>query len=658
MTRLPSLSLRGLIIILAVLPVVLASAVLIGLLLMTTTRVADQLGRQLGETAIDRVRTETRDFLAAAVSLSELYVHRLTVSRTLRHDDLDSWLPVLLDDLRANPSVASVCFATPAGDTVWLLRNDGQLEYGRAASGRADDTQEWRADPATGALTPLRRYTYVATERPWYRLAMAERQPVWTPIYFWFPGQTGASVTGAGYTRAVRLDDGTLLGVLVIDVTLASLSEFLQRLPLARDGALFLTDDQGLLVAASEGPTADAGARLTLAGSPSPTANALAAFEKTAPTSTGRTTASGRTLRVLSADLSPFAGVQWRLLVALPESVFMAEAWAARRTGLLAAVTLALGLALLAALLSRRLSRPLLELTSHIRRIGGGDLDGRLELHGARELVELSRELNAMAAGLKERTQMKQAMELAMQVQQSLLPRSMPRNRLLDVHGFSRYCDATGGDYFDFVESLDLGPDGMLIAIGDVMGHGVAASLLMATARAALRASVQRDADLGDVMTRINRVLARDSADVRFVTMTLMLVDPVRRRARWACAAHDPIIVYDPAHDRFSELADGDVPLGAIDTTQYQEYAANDLPVGAVLLLGTDGIWEAKNAQGEYFGKERLLNLVRRHALLTAREIALAIDAEHRQFTGDAPVLDDITLVVVKLPQPATAGPM
>lgn len=644
-------TLRLLIIALVSLPVVAVSGLLIVLLMATSTRVAEQLGRQLGDSAIDRVRTQTRDFLSNAVAVSDLYVHRLAVAGTLDPDDLDRWLPVLLDDLKAHSAVASICFARPDGATVWLLRNAGRLEFGRAASGETDATREWIVDPDNGTRTPLRTYTYVATDRPWFTLAVASNEPKWTPIYFWFPDQTGAAVTGTGYTRKVVGPGGELLGVLVIDVTLASLSDFLQRLPLAREGALFLTDDLGLLVAASDGPTnADASTRLSLTNSPSPAAAALAPFERTPPTTTARTLADGKPARVLTADLAPYPGIAWRLLVAVPESAFMAEAWAARRTGLIAATVTALLLVLLALLLSRTLSKPLLDLTSHIRRIGTGDLDARIRLDGARELIELSDELNAMSAGLKERTQMKQAMELAMQVQQSLLPRTMPRKGPLDIHGMSRYCDATGGDYFDFVESLDLGGEGTLIAIGDVMGHGVAASLLMATARAALRASVGSGATLGQVMTRINRVLAQDTTDVRFVTMTLLHIDPVRRRACWACAAHDPVIVFDPATGAFTELSDGDLPLGAVESTEYLEYSVDDLPPSGVLLLGTDGIWEARNAADEFFGKERLLDLVRQNASGTARQIATAIDAAHRAFTGDAPITDDITLVVIKLP--------
>jgi len=655
----PSLSLQTLILLLTTLPVLLLSTALVTLLVLTSSRVSEQLGRQLGDSAIDRVRTETKSFLSPAVALSDLYVHRLATSATLSPTDLDGWLSTLLDDLRANPAVASICFSNPDGNTVWLLRNSGRLEYGRSLSPAPDATREWTVNPDSSAdssadsdaLKPLRTYTYSATQRPWFKRATATNEPLWTPIYFWFPDQSNAAVTGTGYTRTVHSPSGTLLGVLVIDVTLASLSDFLSQLPLARDGALFLTDDQSLLVAASDGPTtANANTRHTLLTSTSPSARALAPFLTTQPSSTARTTVAAQPVRVLSSAIAPYPGIDWKLLVSLPESAFLADARSAQRTGTIIAVATALLLVALAVLLSRRLSQPLLALTSHVRKIGSGDLASRIHLSGTRDFHELSAELNAMSAGLAERTEMKHAMELAMQVQQSLLPRSMPTKTPLDIHGLSRYCDATGGDYFDFIDTLDLGGDGVLIAIGDVMGHGIAASLLMNTARAALRASSSTNASLGQMMSRINKVLAQDTRDVRFVTMTLLLVDPVMRRARWASAAHDPVLVYNPESESFTELDGGELPLEPLDSTNYVEYSADNLPPSGILLLGTDGIWEARNPSGLFFGKQPLQHLVRTHAHESAKSIANAIDTAHRAFTGSAPITDDITLVIIKLP--------
>jgi phosphoserine phosphatase RsbU/P len=311
-------------------------------------------------------------------------------------------------------------------------------------------------------------------------------------------------------------------------------------------------------------------------------------------------------------------------------------------------------LALLLALgLARRLTRPLAALTDHVRRVGSGDFDARLDLGGARELRLVSGELNTMAAGLKERVEMQQSLAVAMEVQQSLLPLSMPRLPGLDVAGQSRYCDATGGDYFDFVHASGLsarnGTASLVVAVGDVMGHGVGAALLMASARAALRSVAALEGSLGTVMTRVNDVLAKDNRHERFMTMCLAVLDPAARFLRYASGGHDPILVYDPDSDTFADLAEGEPPLGMIEGLDYAEYARADLPPRAVVFIGTDGIWEATNAAKEQFGKDRLRALIRRHANDPAAALAAALEREHADFLAGLPIQDDVTFVVVRL---------
>ena len=101
---------------------------------------------------------------------------------------------------------------------------------------------------------------------------------------------------------------------------------------------------------------------------------------------------------------------------------------------------------------------------------------------------------------------------MADKVQQSLLPQEMPRVPGLDIAGESRYCDLAGGDYYDFVHVTGMPRGQVMVAIGDVTGHGIGAALLMATARAALRAAAPQYPALGELMGEINRVLTKTRA--------------------------------------------------------------------------------------------------------------------------------------------------
>src|SRR5262249_28642064 len=156
----------------------------------------------------------------------------------------------------------------------------------------------------------------------------------------------------------------------------------------------------------------------------------------------------------------------------------------------------------------------------------------------------------------------------------------------------SRYCEQTGGDYFDFIDIAPLSESSLLVAVGDVMGHGIAAALLMASARAALRSRALDAPALGALMTRTNDVLASNNRHNRFMTLPLLKIDGATGRVSWASAGHDPAIVFDPAADRFTELEGGDVPLGVMEGVEYPEYHSDPLTPGSVLVIGTDGIWE------------------------------------------------------------------
>jgi sigma-B regulation protein RsbU (phosphoserine phosphatase) len=214
----------------------------------------------------------------------------------------------------------------------------------------------------------------------------------------------------------------------------------------------------------------------------------------------------------------------------------------------------------------------------------------------------------------------------------------------------SRYCDSTGGDYYDFIDVSDIPNDRAFIAVGDVMGHGIGSALVMATARAAVRASAQSgDLALGQLMGRVNDVLAADPHGL-FMTLALIVIEPVKRRVRWSSAGHDPTIVYDPVADVFRDLEGGDIPLGINTNYPFQDFSRNGLSPGWVLFAGTDGVWEARNeALTDMYGKERLKEVIRANHACSAREIVHVVDRAVAQFVGRGPVLDDITFVVIKI---------
>jgi PAS domain S-box-containing protein len=255
-------------------------------------------------------------------------------------------------------------------------------------------------------------------------------------------------------------------------------------------------------------------------------------------------------------------------------------------------------------------------------------------------------------------TLQKQSLSLAGEVQRSLLPEEAPHIDGLDVAGRTLSCDEIGGDYFDFLWDRQCPQDALSIVVGDVTGHGVEAALLMTTARAFLRMRASQCGGGAQILTEMNRHLARDvSNSGRFMTLSFIRIDPANRSLRWVRAGHPPALVYDPAADRFRELRGRGLPLGVDDEYQYEESVEADIGAGQIIAIGTDGIWEASDRKKSHYGIERFCEVLRRHADLKAKNILEAVFADIKNFTLGARQEDDITLVVAKVSEGREPGP-
>ena len=265
------------------------------------------------------------------------------------------------------------------------------------------------------------------------------------------------------------------------------------------------------------------------------------------------------------------------------------------------------------------------------------------------EVGELIHSFNTMVLQLEERIRLKEAMDLAMEVQQNLLPQKPLQTEKLDIAGKSIYCDETGGDYFDFFQFSELGEGRVGIAVGDVVGHGVPAALLMTTVRAFLRSRMAQPGDLAPKINDVNRLLCLDTYhSCDYMSMFLIVIDTVNKELQWVRAGHDPGLLYDPVNTSFKELNGRGTVLGIDATFTFEEYKLSGWSEGQIIAISTDGIWETENSHSEKFGKFRLRQIIRQHSQFSAQEILNAILNALKEFRGSAPQNDDVTLVVVK----------
>jgi len=317
----------------------------------------------------------------------------------------------------------------------------------------------------------------------------------------------------------------------------------------------------------------------------------------------------------------------------------------------IASIALTVLVAVLAMLAARSVTGPLRDLAATAQGLAKGNLEARASVQSSDEVGELANVFNAMVPQLRNHIQVKESLALAREVQQKLLPEFAPKVSGFDIAGRSVYSEDVGGDYYDFMEMTDdAGERHVGIVIGDVTGHGIVAALTMTSVRVLLRSHAGDGTALKSVIRAVNRHLSDDSTAGRFVTLVYLVLEPDTREARWINAGHCPLLIYDPAADSFEEEGVQDIPLGVKDDWDFQEYSRATWPSSAVLVIATDGIWEAQNTEGGTFGKEGLQQVIRSKAHLSAEDICTCVVERLTEFADGFPQRDDVTLVVVKFP--------
>jgi serine phosphatase RsbU (regulator of sigma subunit) len=237
----------------------------------------------------------------------------------------------------------------------------------------------------------------------------------------------------------------------------------------------------------------------------------------------------------------------------------------------------------------------------------------------------------------------------AMEIQQNLMPKSDLKIRGFDIAGDSSFCDETGGDYYDFFSKDGADAKKIGVVVGDVSDHGLPSALLMTAARAFVRQRSSRPGDVSRIISDVNRQITRDvEISGQFMTLFYGEIDIHERSISWVRAGHDPAILYDTVGGYFEELRGQGLPLGVMEDCEYQA-CYREVKPGQIIIIGTDGIWEAYNDDGQMFGKERLRRIIRLHACEPAKSIVEAVMQAFAQFIYPHSQKDDATIVVIKV---------
>ncbi len=262
------------------------------------------------------------------------------------------------------------------------------------------------------------------------------------------------------------------------------------------------------------------------------------------------------------------------------------------------------------------------------------------------ELEEKNKKLKEMLLIIKESERLARDMEIAAKIQKSMLPETPPQIEGVELAGRCVPAKNVGGDYFDYfkMKNKKLG-----VCIADVSGHNVGSALVMAITRQALRFESKHSESVSEILAETNIAVFDDLSNAGlFITAFCVGYDTTSRELTWANGGHNMPILWR-AETKEIECLDADgMILGLLDDVAFEERRTTLAP-GDILLLYTDGITEGKNASGKMYGEERLFDLVRENALLSAQELIDLIYTTAEHWGTGVEQYDDVTATILKV---------
>ncbi|MCG8608469.1 SpoIIE family protein phosphatase [bacterium] len=243
----------------------------------------------------------------------------------------------------------------------------------------------------------------------------------------------------------------------------------------------------------------------------------------------------------------------------------------------------------------------------------------------------------------KQLREFEKELETARSMQMRLLPKESPHIPCFEVAGVSHPAREVGGDYYDFI---DLGDKSWGIALGDVVGKGVPAALLMSNLQATLRSQAWTNTSIVECISKTNNILYLNTESNKFATLFYGTLSPETSVFRYVNAGHNFPFHFDQKGN-VSSLEKGGIVLGLIPDCPFEEDEI-ELKPGELVVIYSDGVTEAENTKEELFDEQRLQEVVNQSKHLNAQQLVDLLVERVKSFTGAKAQDDDITLIVLK----------
>ena len=689
-----------------VVPFVLQICATVGLVgylsFRNSQQAVEDLTSQLRMEVSARIRRELQGYFEIPHEINRLNATALT------HDVIDVANATrgeaqLYQQMRISPNLAFAYCGNNRGDFFGVLRDpeDGSLQLSYSNANTQGKRQFFTLNVRGQRTYFLRQLKTVfdARRRPWYRAATQAQQPIWTDIYLAFTtGLPNITASLPVYDKAGQ----RLLGVCATDVVLPEeFRDFLRDLEIGKSGQAFVMDRQGRLISSSADEPLMTGTQdnpefLQAINSQDPLVQGTTEYIFKRFGSLRQIVRSQQLNFQLEGQrhfvqVLPFRdgrGLDWLIVVAIPEADFMGQIYANNRNtfGLM---VLALGVAVgIGLLITRWLTQPVLRITTASEMIAKGDIKhGDLRLHDSEtgpisELRTLAFSFNSMANQLKtsfetledkvnERTaelananaqistlneklkaenlRMGAELDVVRQIQQMILPKPEELDNVegLDIAGFMEPADEVGGDYYDVLQTEGV----VTVGIGDVTGHGLESGMLMLMTQTAVRTLKEiQEHDPIKFLATLNRTIYQNVQRMDSEkNLTLAILNYTEGCISISGQHEEILIVRTSGTIESIDTINLGMPIGLDDDIAgFIDCINVTLQPGDGVVLYTDGIPEAYDLDKKQYGMARLRQMIARSWDGTADDIKQAIIGDVKRFIGEQKVFDDITLLVLK----------
>ncbi|MEM8807662.1 MAG: SpoIIE family protein phosphatase [Cyanobacteria bacterium P01_G01_bin.38] len=684
-----------------VVPFVLQICATVGLVgylsFRNSQRAVQNLTSQLRTEVSARIQSELQGYFEIPHEINRLNATAL-IHNILDVENATTGEAQLFQQMRISPNVAFVYCGNDRGDFLGVLRSpeDGALQLSYSNAATQGQRRFYTLDIRGERLHFLRQLdtTFDSRQRPWYRAAIQAQQPIWTDVYIAFTTRlTNVTASLPVYDASGR----RLLGVCATDVVLPEeFRSFLKALEIGKSGQAFVIDRDGHLISSSADEPLMVGNQENpeflravdsrdplVSGTAQYVSNRFGGFEGILRSQQLNFRLQGKRHFLQVLPFQDGRGLDWLIVVAIPEADFMGQIYATTRNTI-GLTLLALGVAVaIGLLITRWLTHPVLRLTQASKAIA----EGKLSIQGGEssnisELRTLAHSFESMARQLKtafetledkvkERTadlasandqittlneklkaenlRMVAELTVVRQIQQMILPKTEELDRVknLDIAGYMDPADEVGGDYYDVLQTEGV----VTLGMGDVTGHGLESGMLMLMTQTAVRTlQALREQDPVRFLGTLNRIIYDNVQRMGSEkNLTLVILNYSDGRVSIS-GQHEEILVgrADGTLERINTINLG-MPIGLDDDiTEFINHKMVKLQPGDGVVLYTDGITEAYSPDRQQYGLERLCEVIEQSWQGSAEEIKQVVIDDLRRFIGTQKVFDDITLLVLK----------